>query len=103
MRSSKDYNYRVVFPSQKSLLIDASKLNIDLLSVCRIVKIYLKIDPNLLLEMVAACIGICIVAMLYEGLKVLREVLLKKSMKYRHVATDCDKEDFVQTPANSTT
>ena len=40
--------------------------------------------------MVGACIGVFIVAMLYEGLKVLRESLLKRSMDYRRVATDTD-------------
>lgn len=74
----------------------SSNLTVDsfLLTDNRYVLIYLS-------EMAAACIGVCIVAMLYEGLKVLRESILKKSLDYRQVATNCDRGDLVQTSNNS--
>ena len=46
--------------------------------------------------MVGACIGVCIVAMLYEGLKVLREALLRRSIDYRRVPLDADAENLIR-------
>ena len=44
------------------------------------------ISTSLLSEMVGACFAIFFLAMLYEGLKVLREYLLQRSMVHKYAA-----------------